>query len=274
MKFSDCYSEIIRVLEDLYDLSERNNIARYYMEDVFAIKNVLSEHLLSEAQIETFKKDLEKLKSKMPLVYITNKSFFYGLEFYVNKGVLIPRPETEELVDWVVRDQKKSEGHLKILDIGTGSGCIACSIKKSIPSAEVTAIDCSLDALVICAKNAQSLDVEIKVEHVDFLDITDASFLLDYDIIISNPPYIAHKEKELMNNNVLDHEPHLALFPDNDPLIFYKKISELILPGKHTVYLEINQYLAKETIEIFENRNMKTELRKDMQGKDRMLKVS
>jgi release factor glutamine methyltransferase len=218
---------------------------------------------------------LSKLKLQVPIQYIIGKIHFMDLDFVVNKNVLIPRPETEELVRWVLDDFSTVKSDLKILDIGTGSGCIAVSLAKNLPNAKVYAIDVSEEALVVAKETAKLNGVEIYFINADILEVND----LDdkFDIIVSNPPYVRMLEKQEMKNNVLDNEPELALFvADDNPLIFYKKIIELAAKNfidKGVLYFEINQYLGKETQSLLEATNFsEIELRKDFFGNDRMLK--
>ena len=219
---------------------------------------------------------LSELKSNKPIQYILGKTEFYGLDFNVNEHVLIPRPETEELVDWIVHDFRK-ERSLKILDIGTGSGCIAISIAKNLPNAEVFAIDVSPEALRVAHKNMILNKVNIHFIEIDILSLKKLSH--SFDVIVSNPPYVRELEKEKMEKNVLENEPHLALFvKDNNPYIFYDKISELAnkhLTKKGALYFEINQYLGNKTVEILKVKGFKKiELKKDSFNKDRMIKTS
>jgi release factor glutamine methyltransferase len=218
---------------------------------------------------------LSKLKLQVPIQYIIGKTHFMDLDFVVNKNVLIPRPETEELVRWVLDDFSTVKSDLKILDIGTGSGCIAVSLAKNLPNAKVYAIDVSEEALAVAKETAKLNGVEIYFINADILEVND----LDdkFDIIVSNPPYVRMLEKQEMKNNVLDNEPELALFvADDNPLIFYKKIIELAAKNfidKGVLYFEINQYLGKETQYLLEATNFsEIELRKDFFGNDRMLK--
>ncbi len=203
---------------------------------------------------------------------------FYGLPFYVNENTLIPRPETEELVEWIIKDcyvPRNDARTIRILDIGTGSGCIAISLAKNIPNAEVFALDVSEKTLTIAKKNAVRNGVNVTFLHQSVLEIEDLG--QQFDIIVSNPPYVRHLEKAEINKNVLEYEPHLALFvEDNDALLFYRKITELAqknLPENGQLYFEINQYLGKEMLELLEKYHFKNiELRKDIYGNDRMIK--
>ncbi|WP_298486485.1 peptide chain release factor N(5)-glutamine methyltransferase [uncultured Maribacter sp.] len=219
---------------------------------------------------------LSRLKLQEPIQYILGTTNFMNLDFTVDSNVLIPRPETEELVYWILEDLKsKKEQKLKILDIGTGAGCIAISIAKNFPEAEVYALDVSKGALQIAKKNAADNNVAITFIEEDILQLQ--SINVDFDIIVSNPPYVRELEKEQMAENVKNHEPDLALYvPDNKALMFYEAISvfakeNLKLGG--FLYFEINQYLGKEMKVLLEDNNfLEIELRKDMFGNDRMIK--
>ena len=220
---------------------------------------------------------IKELKKFKPLQYILGEADFYHLKFYVNEHVLIPRPETEELVHFIIHDNKMNAP--AILDIGTGSGCIPIALKKNIPSAVVSSIDVSEKALNVANRNAKKNDVEILFILRDILDplaILDQQ-LLKYDIIVSNPPYICNAEKNKMDKNVLDYEPHLALFVnDNDPLLFYNVICDFALKMLKTngkLYFEINQSLASETKDLLESKGFKNvELIKDLSNNYRILR--
>ncbi|MBC8265614.1 MAG: peptide chain release factor N(5)-glutamine methyltransferase [Flavobacteriales bacterium] len=209
------------------------------------------------------------LKTKKPLQYILGETEFYGLKFKVNEHTLIPRPETEELVDWILQEDFKSA-----LDIGTGSGCIPISLAKN-SKAILSAIDVSENALKVAKENAEMNDVKINFIQQDILKV-DA--LPKVDLIVSNPPYVLDTEKKLMMANVLDHEPHLALFvPNDNPLLFYKKIADLadkslVKGGK--LFFEINEQFGQETIAILSDYGfVNIELKKDINDKDRMIKA-
>lgn len=219
---------------------------------------------------------LSRLQKEEPIQYIIGKTEFYGLPFKVNKNTLIPRPETEELVEWILNEVSQ-ETTLNILDIGTGTGCIPISISKNLANAKVSAIDVSEEALKTAKENALLNQVAIDFLHDDIL--TTNSLPKTYDIIVSNPPYVRNLEKEKIKNNVLENEPHLALFvDDHNPLIFYKKIADLAkkyLTKDGLLFFEINQYLGKETVVMLENKGFTNiELRKDIFGNDRMIKAS
>ena len=227
---------------------------------------------------------LSELKLEKPLQYILGTAHFMGLELQVNENVLIPRPETEELVQWILLDTEQSgrviersrnDRSLQILDIGTGSGCIAIALAKHLPNVKVFALDVSEGALNMAQKNAASNGVDITFLHEDILS---TELELDFDVIVSNPPYVRELEKNEIQKNVKDFEPDTALFvPDEDPLLFYRAIidfAENHLSEKGKLYFEINQYLGEETKALFHARNFsEIELRKDMFGNDRMLKA-
>ena len=233
---------------------------------------------VSETDLETWNTIISELKTEKPIQYITGEAWFYGYRFEVNENTLIPRPETEELIEWIVEESKnlkiQQPNNLNILDIGTGSGCIPISLKKELPNAEVFTIDVSEKALEIARKNAVDNEVEVNFMLKNILE-TD-SLVEKYDVIVSNPPYVRNLEKQEIKKNVLDYEPHLALFvEDTDALLFYRKIAQLALSGlapNGKLFFEINQYLGKETIELLENLGFKNiELRKDFVGNDRMI---
>lgn len=231
------------------------------------------ELLLENEKVNSFESALQRLKQHEPIQYITGETEFFGLKFLVNKNVLIPRPETEELVEWIIKDFGKNE-NLKILDIGTGSGCIAISLAKNL-GAEVTAFDISEEALETAKQNAEINQAKVSFRKVDILELEKLEE--GYDIIVSNPPYVREQEKEQMQKNVLDHEPETALYVKNDDaLIFYKKITELAQISLNTggaLFFEINQYLSEETNNLVENFAFEAELKKDIFGNYRMLKA-
>jgi release factor glutamine methyltransferase len=221
-----------------------------------------------------FQLAVERLQNYEPIQYIIGKTEFYGLNFKVNRSVLIPRPETEELVNWIIKGNK-SKTSVSILDIGTGSGCIAITLAKNLPNAKVYALDVSKGALAIAKGNALLNNVEINFLNEDVLNWTSNN--LSFDIIASNPPYVRELEKEMMTDNVLKHEPHLALFvKDDDALLFYRKIIKLskqILTDNGQLYFEINEYLGENTQFLMEKEGFKAvELKQDIFEKDRMIK--
>jgi release factor glutamine methyltransferase len=233
------------------------------------------EKRLTESEIHFLQLSLKRLKNHEPLQYITGTAYFHGLDFKVSPAVLIPRPETEELVEWIVQRHGKANGSLSILDIGTGSGCIAISLKAKMPEAMLFAIDISEKAITVARKNAHMLGTEVFFGSVDILDGDASSALLKFDIIVSNPPYVTPADREKMLPNVTDHEPALALFVEEDPLIFYKEIitfSEDHLAEGGSLYFECNESNATEVADLLNQAGFKNvEVRKDMQGKDRMV---
>ncbi|MEM0541139.1 peptide chain release factor N(5)-glutamine methyltransferase [Flavobacterium sp. j3] len=248
---------------------------------------------IEKNEIQQWEQVVEELKVYKPIQYILGATEFCGLPFLVNENVLIPRPETEELVELIVKDCEllpytlAPNSKLKILDIGTGSGCIPIALKKFLPNAEVFAIDISDKALEVAKKNAIANQVTINFIQADILKVYDLqnfstpNFPLStsFDIIVSNPPYVRMLEKTEISPNVLEYEPHLALFvEDNDALLFYRKIANLAknsLKPNGKLYFEINQYLGKETLALVESYGFKNcELHKDIYGNDRMIKCN
>lgn len=229
---------------------------------------------IEPANIGRFENALARLKNHEPIQYIIGETEFFGLTFSVDNNVLVPRPETEELVQWVLEDFALEEKSLKILDIGTGSGCIAISLARHLPKAKVSALDISEKALEIAKANAKNNEVEISFIQQDILKTETLSG--HWDIIVSNPPYVRELEKKEMQRNVLDHEPETALYvKDQDPLLFYNKITKLAkkaLNPKAKLYFEINQYLAEETKTMMQEQGFICEKRKDLFGNFRMLK--
>jgi release factor glutamine methyltransferase len=220
---------------------------------------------------------LEELKAYKPVQYVTGQAHFYGLDLSVNPSVLIPRPETEELVKWAADDHKDKPG-LKVLDIGTGSGCIILAISGLLLNPKLEAFDISEDAIKTASANALRYNIKVEIKKISILDEIGWSALGEYDLIISNPPYIRESEKRLMQANVLDYEPQLALFvSDDDPLLFYRAIagfSKQHLSKKGKLYLEINENLGNETVNILKVEGFsEVVLRKDISGKDRMIRA-
>ena len=236
--------------------------------------------IINEMDNVFFQDALKRLKEETPIQYIIGETEFYGLPFKVNPDVLIPRPETEELVAWILKEAKQKK-EIKILDIGTGSGCIAISLARHLPHATVYAIDISKEALKVAAQNAILNKVQVHFIEKDILTKINPSKrdleFQKFDIIVSNPPYIRDLEKHEIQNNVLQNEPNIALFvKDENPLLFYDRISDFAkehLNLNGLLYFEINQYLGKENLALLENKGFKNiELRKDVFGNDRMIK--
>ncbi len=232
---------------------------------------------ISEDKFKYLYNALSRLKSQEPIQYILGETEFYGLPFKVTKNTLIPRPETEELVEWIIDEakrEKRKEKNISILEIGTGSGCIPISLAKNLANITISSIDISKNALAIAEENALLNKVKVNFIKQDILSTKELP--QQYDIIVSNPPYVRELEKEEIQPNVLENEPHLALFvDDNNPLLFYSKIAELAknhLKENGELYFEINQYLGEETVEMLSEKGFKTELRKDLFGNNRMTK--
>lgn len=230
---------------------------------------------------EFFNSAIQKLKNEEPIQYIIGETEFYGLLFKVTESTLIPRPETEELVDWIIKEQQLSvKEQLSILDIGTGSGCIPVSLAKKLSNATVASVDVSKEAIKVAQKNAVINKADVTFLNDSILEPTILnSDKYKFDVIVSNPPYVRNLEKQEIKKNVLCHEPHLALFvEDDDALIFYRSITEYALnhlKKDGVLYFEINQYLGKETVALIEQLGFSSvELRKDMSGNDRMIKAS
>ncbi len=281
MTIKQLYNEFISNLQSLYQKGETSAITDIIFQHFTGIsKSAIitnGEEVLKTEILKSMMAALSALKEQVPVQYITGSAWFYNLNFKVNSAVLIPRPETEELVLEAINFLKESGG-TKMLDIGTGSGCIPVSIKKNVPIVNVTSIDVSRDALALAEKNASNNNVVISFLEMDFLNEKNYEQLPQFDLIISNPPYIPEKEKSILDKNVTNYEPHLALFvPDNDPLVFYKKI--LIFAHEHLeekgkILLEVHEDYAYETANIFANAQYNVAIKKDMQGKERMLIVS
>jgi release factor glutamine methyltransferase len=280
MKIKEYRTLFIQELTPIYDAGEAESFFYLILEEKNQLKRIdlaLRPELdFLEEEIVVWNSILEQLKKEIPVQYLLEKTSFYGLDFEVNENVLIPRSETEELVDWIIKSNSKIEKlkDLKILDIGTGSGCIAISLAKNIPNSQVYAIDVSQKALATAKKNAEINKVNVTFINQNILETEDLT--QQFDIIVSNPPYVRNLEKEEIKKNVLDNEPHLALFvEDNDALIFYRKIADLAkknLSENGQLFFEINQYLGKEMIDLLEKMNFKNiELRKDIYGNDRMI---
>ena len=292
MKIKELKIQFQNQLELIYDVEEIDifffMITEYFydfrridfsLKPDFEIQNI--------AEWETIISDL---KQEKPIQYILGEAWFYGLPFKVNENTLIPRSETEELVEWIIESQKyvtSSEVERTILDIGTGTGCIPISLKNNLPEAEVFAIDISEEALEVAKFNAKQNETKVHFIQTDILQVADLEKLstvncqlsTNFDVIVSNPPYVRNLEKVEIKKNVLEYEPHLALFvEDNDALLFYRKIAQLAkqsLQPNGLLFFEINQYLGKETVGMLSQLGYQNiELRKDLKGNDRMIKCT
>jgi release factor glutamine methyltransferase len=271
--------QLISELKNIYDDHEAATIAALVLEHITGLQRVeqlkTKETALNTGQIEKLNQITARLKENEPVQYILEEAWFAGMKFKVNRSVLIPRPETEELVDLAVKD---ANAQCSVLDIGTGSGCIPIAIKKKIPQAAISAIDICSEALFTATENAMALKTAIDFRLLDFLDEEKWKELGVYDIIVSNPPYVRQQEKQNMHERVSGHEPHLALFvPDDDALLFYRKLadfSSVHLNRGGKLFVEINESFGTEVVNLFQSKGFSNiELRKDMQGKDRMVRA-
>ncbi|HRP58341.1 peptide chain release factor N(5)-glutamine methyltransferase [Agriterribacter sp.] len=306
MTINEGYGFVCEALYSIYDRREAENIAALVIEKITGLqrmdRSLNRDHFLPEEQETLLLHYSRLLLQHRPIQYVLGEAWFYGMPLFVDEHVLIPRPETEELVEWMVKDEKEFQvsgyrlqvsGYRSqvtgyrlqgtgerpaILDIGTGSGCMAIALKKNIPESEVYAIDVSSEALAVAQQNAKNLQADIRFLQVDFLNTAHRNALPLFDIIASNPPYIPVKDKKEMHKNVLDHEPHTALFvEDNDPLLFYSAIAAfatLHLRAGGSIYTEIHETMGEAVKHVFTQQGFEdTVIRKDMQGKDRMVKT-
>jgi release factor glutamine methyltransferase len=290
MNWQEKYQYVRDSLTAVHEASEAEAIAALVVEHIGKEKlSEIRQAVVTTAQKLQTESILKELLAHRPLQYVLNEAWFYGLKFEVNESVLIPRPETEELVDWVVKELRSGKNEvqnwkdevlsvIRILDIGTGSGCIPIALKKNLPETDMSAIDVCSEAIHTATINAVNNETEINFQLLDFLDESKWNGLGKYDVIVSNPPYIKSTEATTMSRHVLDYEPHKALFvPDEDALLFYRKIADFasqhLLPNG-AVYVEINQQLGNETVALFTQKGFMVELRKDMSGNERMVKAS
>ncbi|WP_010252998.1 peptide chain release factor N(5)-glutamine methyltransferase [Myroides injenensis] len=277
MQVKDYQKRFKKSLSPLYDETEAEQLFLITLEELEGKTRI---DLIMHPELKTDKNQqwenvLHDLMQEKPIQYIFGKAYFYGLTFEVNASTLIPRAETEELVEWIINSVDTSKP-IRILDIGTGSGCIGITLAKELPLARVTLMDISKDALNVAKKNAKHNKVQVETILQDVLQVD--TLVEQYDIIVSNPPYVRNLEKVEIKKNVLAYEPHLALFVEDDnALIFYRKIAQLAndnLQEKGLLFYEINQYLGPETVALFESLNFTdVELKKDMLGNDRMVKA-
>jgi release factor glutamine methyltransferase len=297
MKLAAAERYIRKSLESIYPTNEAVIMADMLLEHFTSFSKgdrlMNKEADLTQEQEVAIHKGVERLLKHEPIQYIMNKCWFYGMELFVDPSVLIPRPETEELVAWIISDVRASGYNvfsrgtvdadetdlLKILDVGTGSGCIALALKKAMPQAEVWGCDLSEEALNVARRNGSALDIRVDFQGLNFLDQLQQKQLPTVNFLVSNPPYIPIRDKDLMNKNVVEHEPHTALFvPNDDPLIFYRALAKFASSRLHengSIYMEIHEDLGNDVVRLFSDEGYnKIELRKDMQQKNRMVKVS
>ena len=288
-QYKNHFFDSLQGIQDEQEIESFFFILTEYLHNLKRVDVALNPNFkLSDAEVEKWNIILADLQQEKPIQYITGEAWFYGLQFEVNENTLIPRPETEELVEWILNSPiTHHPSPITILDIGTGTGCIPISLKANLPQANVSAIDVSEKALEVAKRNAVSNKVEINFIQTNILEVEDLSQLQSpithypspYNIIVSNPPYVRNLEKEEIKKNVLEYEPHLALFvEDTDALLFYRKIAQLALKNltpNGLLFFEINQYLGKETVELLQNLGFKNiELKKDIYGNNRMIKCS
>jgi release factor glutamine methyltransferase len=288
MTIQEAYQQLVSKLQQVYDVREAANISNMVVEHFTGhkkINRIVNKHqLLTHDQLENISTATNELLTHKPVQYVLHEAWFAGLPFDVNEYVLVPRPETEELVEWMVSDAQdmanssdENTSTFTLIDIGTGSGCIPIALKKKLPACSITAIDVSKDALDVAMKNAVKFDAPINFQQVNFLDINSWTQLGKYDVIVSNPPYIKQSEAATMDKNVLAFEPHVALFvPDNNALVFYEAIAAFAvhnLQHNGAIYLEINEALGAKVATLFTTIGFSATIKKDMQGKDRMVKA-
>jgi release factor glutamine methyltransferase len=280
MTIKEVYRSFLLQVQDIYPLSEATTITDWVFESVMNIKKadlIKNPHqLITKSSHLQINNHLQQLLQHKPIQYILGETWFYNMKLKVNEHVLIPRPETEELVEWVTTTDDRRLTTASILDIGTGSGCIAIALKKQLHAAVITAIDVSKDALTVAKENAATHNMHIEFLAFDFLNEAKWKELPIFDIIVSNPPYIPINEKEKLSKNVAAYEPGTALFvPNNNPLLFYEKIAafgkeHLNYNGK--IFVETHEKYAEETASIFkELKYGYVDSKKDMFGKDRMI---
>lgn len=274
------YNYIKQAINGQYPDTEASAIAKAILTDVFQLSTTdlyaSKDMNFSTNQAEKLEVIINRLRANEPLQYILGNCYFCGLNFHVEPGVLIPRPETAELVEWIIADRKSSDSPIRILDIGTGSGCISISLAKNLPQSEVYAWDISEDAIRIASDNANRLDANVRFRQTDVLGQVPTNTMMN--VIVSNPPYITEAERTDMDANVTDWEPDTALFvPDNAQLLFYERIADIgkqILTPDGTLYFEINQRFGTETVDMLRKKRYRNvELRKDLSGNDRMIKA-
>jgi release factor glutamine methyltransferase len=299
MTIQKIYQQLLFQLYEMYDKREAANIADMVIEYITGYKKtdriINKQFLLTEKQIQLLNDYTIQLLQHKPAQYVLNEAWFAGIKFYVDANVLIPRPETEELVELIVKEvsgfQSSISGlqitdlsftthysPLTILDIGTGSGCIAVALKKKLSPVEIHALDISKGALNIAKRNAAAQQTQINFHLLNILDKNEWSKLPAFDIIVSNPPYVKQSEANAMHKNVLQHEPHIALFvPDEDVLLFYRTIAAFGLRHLNThgkLFFEINETLGKEVHDLLVHDGYKNiEVKKDLHGKDRIVKA-
>ena len=285
MTYNKLYRSFLEQLQAIYNMQEASVITDWVFEKIAGVNKMdFIKHPAMAPEINVAEKleaAFNQLLQHTPVQYVLGEAWFYKMLFKVNNQVLIPRPETEELVNWLLSDFKKQAtfpASVSILDMGTGSGCIAIALKKNLPAATLTAIDFSEGALAIAKENALGNNVQIDFIQLDFLNEKLWVTLPCFDIIVSNPPYIPISEKELLDKNVIAYEPHSALFvPDSTPLLFYEKIALFggsNLKADGCMYVEVHENYGNQTAELFTEYQYEVEIKKDIFEKERMLKLT
>ena len=284
MTTGEVYIDFVKELNAVYEEREAETISDWVFENVMGMKRwerrAIQNKELKDSEYLQLQKYLTELLQHKPVQYVLNEAWFYKMKFFVNENVLIPRPETEELVEWIVNETEarnsNSSKARNILDIGSGSGCISIALKKELPKANISAIDISEKALAVAQKNARDLNTPIDFLQIDFLDENKWNTLFQYDIIVCNPPYIPLKEKDNLGRNVIDFEPAVALFVEDDnPFIFYQKIAQFSknhLRANGRIYLEVHELQAEDIKRILENEGFTATIKKDIYGKNRMVR--
>lgn len=278
--YSQAFYDLRNTLQSIYDLGEATAITHEMLEHITSLGKLdrLMDRtmVLTGEQYNTYTSAKAALSLGTPLQYVTGIAYFMGKPFKVNNSVLIPRPETEELVQWIIDDHQTND-KTDVLDIGTGSGCIPIAIKAALPEANVTSCDISTDALAVAKENAGFINADINFIQLDFLEEENWKQLGMYDIIVSNPPYIPEHEREHMHINVKDHEPSLALFvPSEDAQLFYREIAAFginHLNDNGTVYCELHKDHANDTLQLFVEAGYDAQVKNDLNGHPRMLKA-
>jgi release factor glutamine methyltransferase len=293
MTIQDASKKLIRELSAIYDERESSAIADWILEHLTGWKKsermINKKSQLREPAMEKLQSITQQLTAHKPVQYVLKEAYFHGMKLYVDENVLIPRPETEELVQWTIDEvyslqftvsgsgKTDFDRTLSVLDVGTGSGCIPISLKKEMFRLEIYACDISEGALSVAKKNAAEQNANIEFRRIDFLDEKARATLPQFDVIVSNPPYISGVEKETVDKHVIEYEPHLALFvPEDDSLIFYRALAEFgksHLTKGGCMIMEIHFEKAKAVRNLFGESGYETELRKDMHGNDRMIKA-
>jgi release factor glutamine methyltransferase len=281
MNLDEAEKKISQRLIALYETGEAAAISDWVMEFLTGKKRAARMSVrnegLSEEQLVQYEGIVARLLKHEPVQYVLNESWFMGCRFYVDQRVLIPRPETEELVEWIIANCKFPLDNLSILDVGTGSGCIPISLKRRLRKASVYTLDASADALEVAGRNAASLGTELVFLKLDFLNREEWNQLPMVDLLVSNPPYIPQQQFESLSPHVREFEPGIALFvPDDDALVFYRALAEFgqkKLKKGGQLFAEIHEDLADKMIELLQEYGYKAELKKDMQGKQRMVRA-